>query len=635
MASGADDERPDEDWFLPLADLSRYAQHVNYAFRPYEGRRGYLEIVSAGRQTAQYAARISRFDWDRFFTVFGGGIFLEAVKAKLRADYDYVLIDSRTGVSDTAGICTVQMPNELVVCFTLNRQSLAGATAIAHSALAQRTGSVRNGGSALRIWPVPTRIEDAEKQQRDRMQAWAMQNFAPLLPQIPAAERELYWGQVAIRYQPFYAYEETLAVLGDRPHTPGSMLSATEAVARYLTDGRVKSLAPMSETERMNALARFERAAAVPAAAALAVAGERRAAHQIFVCYSSGDLQDDSFRLFIDDLGRELRVQTGGEAELWADMTLTIPGEDWREQMSRVLSKASLVLAMLSPYFLKSEQTAREIEAARSAKRHVMPIAWIATLRPSQYRNHPVREIMLTSAIGATAGLRDMLRRGQQSTEYRVALANLVEEIQVRIDSDGAPTLPVADPARNAIQVLSTRYAEVRESMPSGPARTRVMEGITAEMRNISLEVRHLLPELKESAQPGERLTAIAILQAHPDVESLPWLAERIGRTGETPFVDYHAAVALRMAAANLPPDLRPEVERAVRLALRHARSRRDADRDRTLRLTLQEIQERPVSVVDGFLRAFISPESTADPARAVRAFSDLRRMAEFAGAAA
>ncbi len=34
----------------------------------------------------------------------------------MRKEYDYILVDSRTGVSDTAGICTVQMPDTLVVC---------------------------------------------------------------------------------------------------------------------------------------------------------------------------------------------------------------------------------------------------------------------------------------------------------------------------------------------------------------------------------------------------------------------------------------------------------------------------------------------------------------------------------------
>ena len=41
-----------------------------------------------------------------------------------------MLIDSRTGVSDIAGICTIDMPDQLVACYTLNRQSIYGVAQI-------------------------------------------------------------------------------------------------------------------------------------------------------------------------------------------------------------------------------------------------------------------------------------------------------------------------------------------------------------------------------------------------------------------------------------------------------------------------------------------------------------------------
>src|SRR4029077_15797404 len=133
----------------------------------------------------------------------------------------YVLIDSRTGISDTAGICTVQMPDDLVTCFTLNRQSIAGCEAAARSAVSQR--GQRGERAKLRVWPLPTRVEDAEKDKRDRMQTHAMRLFGDLMTQISEESRERYWGEVAVRYQPFYAYEEILSVFGDRPHLTGSM----------------------------------------------------------------------------------------------------------------------------------------------------------------------------------------------------------------------------------------------------------------------------------------------------------------------------------------------------------------------------------------------------------------------------
>lgn len=109
------------EWYLPYANLLRYAVSVDWDSFPSPGT---LDFVPAGRQDAGYSIRTNSFNWQQFYDRLGGGVFLEATKKRLREEYDYVLIDSRTGVSDTSGICTVQMPDDLLVCFTLNAQAL-------------------------------------------------------------------------------------------------------------------------------------------------------------------------------------------------------------------------------------------------------------------------------------------------------------------------------------------------------------------------------------------------------------------------------------------------------------------------------------------------------------------------------
>src|SRR5260370_34595385 len=81
---------------------------------------------------------MSAFNWIDFFERLDGRTILLNARDQLRKVYDYILIDSRTGVSDTSGICTVEMPDTLVVCFTLNDQSIIGASGITESVLAQR-----------------------------------------------------------------------------------------------------------------------------------------------------------------------------------------------------------------------------------------------------------------------------------------------------------------------------------------------------------------------------------------------------------------------------------------------------------------------------------------------------------------
>ena len=60
-----------------------------------------------------------------------------------------------------------------------------------------------------------------------------------------------YWDGVGIPYKPEYTYEERLAVFGDLPGSPTSLLSAFERLAGSITEGVVSSLPPLPEGERL------------------------------------------------------------------------------------------------------------------------------------------------------------------------------------------------------------------------------------------------------------------------------------------------------------------------------------------------------------------------------------------------
>ena len=222
------------DWFFPYANVLRYADSLQWDAFP---KRGTIDLVAAGKQDVHYATRVNSFDWQGFYGKLGGGVFLEAVKDRAKSEYDYVLIDSRTGVSDTSGICTVQMPDDLVICFTYNSQSIDGATAAAESVYLQRQRP--NGESAIRLWPVPMRVELAEKDKLEAARDEARRRFTPFLGHLALRDQTRYWERIEVLYQPYYAYEEILAVFGDRPGQTNSLLSSMEVLTEYLTDGKV------------------------------------------------------------------------------------------------------------------------------------------------------------------------------------------------------------------------------------------------------------------------------------------------------------------------------------------------------------------------------------------------------------
>ena len=241
QAASSDRPRPDG-WHLQYARVLPHAVSLRWDHFPGSGG---LDFLSAGRQNRDYSASVCSLDWDNFYDQLDGGPFFRAMRADMKNNYDYVLIDSRTGLSDVADICTVELPDVLVVCFTLNDQSIDGASYVA------RQISGRYRGNNIRILPVPMRIEDGEKEKLDIGRALARMKFdgfpAGVTPEMSAR----YWGSVEVPYKPFYAFEETLATFGDDPGSPNSLLASFERITDPVTAGQVKGMPPLAEDLRL------------------------------------------------------------------------------------------------------------------------------------------------------------------------------------------------------------------------------------------------------------------------------------------------------------------------------------------------------------------------------------------------
>jgi hypothetical protein len=249
----------DANWLDRAADVRRFVAGIDWSFPD----NGQLHLLPAGRQNASFSVRVNTFHWADFYERLNGGAFLELVKKKIQNDYgyDHILIDSRTGVSDTSGICTVQMPERLVVCFTASEQSIKGSAIVASSAWTQwrrlKADSKSDARQRHRIFPILMRIEGSEKHKLDAARAHVRDVFGNL-PGL-SENKEDYWNKAEVGYWPFYVFEEVLAVFGDRFRTETSLLAACEHVAALITDGSVKRLAPLEPWERERILTAYER----------------------------------------------------------------------------------------------------------------------------------------------------------------------------------------------------------------------------------------------------------------------------------------------------------------------------------------------------------------------------------------
>ncbi|MER5884519.1 FxSxx-COOH system tetratricopeptide repeat protein [Streptomyces sp. NPDC001941] len=344
---GAQEYEDRAEWFRERGDVDRCIVGVGLDLDG-EGR---LDFLPAGLQDEGYSAAVSTFDWDHFYTRLRGADFLAALRDELRGRYDYVLIDSRTGLSDSAGICTVLLPDVVVDCFTLSAQSILGAVAVAESIRAQVPPR------PVRILPAPMRVEYAEQKKLEAGRDLARSCFLPFLDGMTRDERERYWGDVEIPYRPFFAYEEIPAPVGDRPHQGASLLAASERLTGRITEGRVSQQQPMPETMRRALLSSYERTKPpVPA--------------DVFLSYAPAD------RMWAEWIAARLtgvgyQVALGGAAEHAGAGALT--------EVRRALEGSGRIVALLSRDYVRLPHAHKlwEAVAARdpeASQRMLIPI---------------------------------------------------------------------------------------------------------------------------------------------------------------------------------------------------------------------------------------------------------------------
>lgn len=88
-------------------------------------------VLPAGNHDApKYGSQFSGIDWNILYREKHGFLFFEDVRQQWEQfegkGFDYVLIDSRTGYTDVAGICTRQLPDLVVNLFVPTDQNIRG-----------------------------------------------------------------------------------------------------------------------------------------------------------------------------------------------------------------------------------------------------------------------------------------------------------------------------------------------------------------------------------------------------------------------------------------------------------------------------------------------------------------------------
>jgi cellulose biosynthesis protein BcsQ len=193
----------------------------------------HLDFMTAGLHDDSYLSRMQKISWERFYSERSLGLFLEDSRKQWLAEYDFILVDSRTGVTDTSGICTVQLPDIMVALMTANEQSLSGCLDVMRRATQMRM-SLPFDREQITILPIITRFEF--RVEYEQSQQW-FQRFSealkPLLeqwvPRHTKPEDVLY--HLRIPYIPYWSFGERLPVIEKGTSDPDDIGYSLETLA--------------------------------------------------------------------------------------------------------------------------------------------------------------------------------------------------------------------------------------------------------------------------------------------------------------------------------------------------------------------------------------------------------------------
>jgi tetratricopeptide (TPR) repeat protein len=194
---------------------------------------GSVDLIRAGQFGPGFADHVGSFPWADFYANYPR--VFRILQELIASKYAFCLIDSRTGLTDTSGICTMLMPEKLVAVFTPNVQSLEGVVDLLRESLAYRSAS--NDLRPLAIFPLASRVENVQKLQeawRGRYQSAFEKLFGDEstgeVPNLTA-----YFNRALLPHKSDYAFGEMIAITEEKFSESGSLRKAYEEFFEILS----------------------------------------------------------------------------------------------------------------------------------------------------------------------------------------------------------------------------------------------------------------------------------------------------------------------------------------------------------------------------------------------------------------
>jgi cellulose biosynthesis protein BcsQ len=405
-----------------------------------------IGLLCAGRADGDYIERMQRLDWDQLFRERQLGRFLDDMRGQWTARYDFVLIDSRTGISDTGGICTIHLPDLLVALCVPNRQSIDGVLEVVSRAQKRRSTLPFDRARLLTL-PVVTRLDSRVDYALSRR--WLdilADKFKGLYDEWRHRDTEpfelLQWTRLP--YVSHWSYGERLAVLEDKEVDPGGLAYSFETLAA-LTAHRLANSDLLTRSRD-----------AYVAAARRQPGSRGEFLHDVFLSYAAADEE------FARELGQALRAKG---LSIAPERSSSGTDDDGRASLERTISRSQhfVTIAGATPSRYRDYESKLFLDATydQSSELSAYPYA----------SNRVVRLLM------------PILRKDAGPE----ALPGFLRSIDVLRESDDVQTLADQIDERLAQFGLSAEQVKVRLAARKGLAGANLM-GLDLVGRNLSGE---------------------------------------------------------------------------------------------------------------------------------------------------
>jgi len=301
-----------------------------------------LLLMQAGALTSSYVQRMQALDWNMLYENQHLGNFVETLRETWKDDFDFVFVDSRTGVTDTASICTVQLPDILMLLLTANHQSLDGSLDTLRRIHMKRAGFPLDRAKLL-VVPIVSRFERrVEYALADR---W-LKRFAEIFPAIygdwvqkDVDARELL-NFLRIPHVPIWNFGEEVPAITRATSDTDDVGYSLETLAALVAQNL--SATDMLVENRDH----YVVAAKTRVPQQLAQAEQLKAGARVFISYAPHD------REYMQELLMHLKILERQQVvDVWSDQLISL-GESRDEIVGQMLQEANVILLLISSDYL-------------------------------------------------------------------------------------------------------------------------------------------------------------------------------------------------------------------------------------------------------------------------------------------